>query len=233
MRSRVSRTIDSARLSELVSRPGVDPRVWNEIGYVIKVFVDTTDDGAGVYADVHLARTATTDENGEVTAQVQTVRVGTLYAGTGFGLYLPLQPDDEVLISYPDGDPDSGGTIVARLHSPSDKPPQEAKDHPDDLILHVKKDANLRVLAFGSGNVVVGVENGKVLLGQESGTKPVARKGDKLTASKTMGTWASAVELAITNLGGTAPNPSFADGAGVDTAFGEIAEGSGKVEASD
>jgi hypothetical protein len=170
--------------------------------------------------------------------QAETVRVGPFYAGPGFGFYAPLDVDDHVVVSFPDGDPDRGGVIVGRLWSQSDKPPKLATDNDADVCLQVKKDTNLRIQVFGSGNVVIGAEDGKVLLGDETGTKPVARKDDKLTASSPMAAWAGVVEGAINALapGTFLPANSFAGALpanpGGNNNFGSITEGSDKVESS-
>lgn len=167
LRSRVSSTVDFARLSAAISRPGIDPRVW--VSYAIvtaEPVIDTSAAGqdAGVFVDLVLLPT-----------QMQaTARVGALYAGNGFGLYTPLHTDDEVLVVAPSGDPAEGLVVTQRLWSPSDLPPQAVADHPEDVSLVIETGKSLRVTVQGGGNVVLAVDSGKVYLGAEDGTEPVA-----------------------------------------------------------
>lgn len=180
-RTRVSNKIDAQRLGALVSRPGIDPRMWISLCVVDKVVVESADgpDGSGgVFADVHIMSTATLDDQGNVVAQKETVRLATEYAGNGIGLFLPPAEGDEVLVAWADGDPDHGGIIIGRPWSASDPPPSQAVNNPTDAVLMLGKDVNLRIIAQGQGNVVVQVDQGKVLLGNEQGGNPVARKGD-------------------------------------------------------
>lgn len=177
-RTRVGGKIDAQRVAQLVSMPGIDPRVWCSLCIVDSVVVD--DDG--IFADVHVMSTATTDDDGNIVAQMETVRVVPEYAGNGFGLYFPIEQGDEVVVEWIDGDPDNGGVLTKRAWSSSDPPPSQAKDNPDDALLVVKKDANLRIIMQGQGNCVLQVDQGKVLLGAEDGTKAVCIDKDKSDA---------------------------------------------------
>lgn len=173
-RTRVGTKIDSQRLSALVSRPGIDPRVWCSLCVLDKLVIDDE----GVFADVHILSTATADDDGNVVAQLETVRVASMYSGTGWGIYAPIEPGDEVIVNWPDGDPDHGGILVGRNWSAADPPPQLAQDNPADFLLVTKKDVNIRIVAQGEGNVIIAADKGQVQLGGEGATLPVHRQTD-------------------------------------------------------
>lgn len=181
-RTRISSKIDAARVSALVSRPGIDPRMWTSLCVVDKVVVEAGGNGnaGGVFADVHIMSTATLDDDGNVVAQKETVRVAPAFAGNGFGLYFPPQEGDEVLVTWADADPDHGGMLIGRAWSASDPPPQLAVNNPNDALLMLAKDQNLRIVAQGQGNVILQIDQGKVLLGNEQNTTPVALKGSSV-----------------------------------------------------
>jgi hypothetical protein len=164
-KSRVGRQLDTMRFAAALRTPGSDPRQWVTLA-VVTAFKLDPDEGA--FADVFILSTG---------AQ-ETVRVGAFYSGPGFGFYAPLDVDDEVLVAFPDGDPDHGGVVVARLWSKSDAPSSTAKDNDADVSIHVKDGVNLRVAVTGGG---------KILLGEAGqSTKSVNREGDKVN----MGQWA-------------------------------------------
>lgn len=170
LRSRVLSSIDTERLANAVSRPGIDPRIW--VSYAVLIsepYVETREGQEDVLADIMLMPSG----------MIETARVGTIYAGNGFGLYTPLKVDDEVLVVAPSGDPDEGMVITQRLWSPADKPPAELAENSADVLLVVESDKNLRIKTLGSGNVILAVDTGKVYLGAESGTEPVT-KGNSL-----------------------------------------------------
>lgn len=101
----------------------------------------------------------------------ETIQITGPYAGPHYGFYCPVDVDDLVLVGAPSGDPNHGLVLISRIWSESDPPPQEAIDHPQDVVLHVRKDQNLRLLASGHGNAIIGVDNsGQLYLGQEGAT---------------------------------------------------------------
>lgn len=172
LRSRVTRGIDVARLSNAVSRPGIDPRIWVSYGTLLsEPYVETIEGRQDVVVDVLLVPSM----------QEETARVGTIYAGNGFGFYAPLHEDDEVLVLAPSGDPDEGLVIAQRLWSPADPPPTELASNTEDVTLVVEPEKNLRITVKGGGNVVLAVDTGKLYLGAEEGTEPTA-KGQTLKA---------------------------------------------------
>lgn len=230
MRTRIGRKIDSQRLAQMVSSPGIDPRVWVSLCVVDKVVVD--DDG--VFADVHVMSTATTDDEGNVVAQLMTVRVAADYAGNGFGLFFPPLEGDEVLVVYPDGNPDHGGILAKRLWSASDPPPQVAKNNSADALLMIDKDRTLRLQVQGKGNVAIIADQGKVLLGAETGTIPVARKNDPVGHGTIAFTFSPAgPSLAILYTPGDGSTPqSLPVGSGTLTLKELIQAGSSHVEST-
>lgn len=172
LRSRVSSTIDTVRLSTAVSRPGIDPRIW--VSYAVltsEPYIESTAGQQDVVVDLQLMPTG----------EEETARVGAVYAGNGFGFYTPLHINDEVLVCAPSGDPDEGLVVMQRLWSPADPPPQEVYDNPQDVTLVVEPGKNLRLNVKGAGNVVIAAENGKVFLGEGTGTEAAA-KGVSLKA---------------------------------------------------
>ena len=151
--TRVSGTLDTTRVANAVSRPGIDPRIWVSYAIVNAIALDPDN---GLICDITLM-----PNGGQFSA-----RVGVEYAGNGFGDHSPLAVDDEVLVESIMGDPDHGYVITRRIHSPSDPPSQVVIDNPADRIIVVKADSNLRLVVQGAGNVVIDVQGtGKVQLG--------------------------------------------------------------------
>ena len=155
-RSRVSSLLDMGRLSQAVSRPGIDPRTWVSLAIVNSVVVDPVE---GVFCGITLMPSEIEE----------TARLGAAYAGNGFGFYAPPRVDDEVMVCAPSGDPSQGLVITGRLWSPSDVPPAEASSHPQDVLLKVEEGQTLRMLVSGGG---------KVIMGDEASAKGVARLDD-------------------------------------------------------
>lgn len=169
LRSKVTKGIDVGRLSNAMTRPGIDPRVWATYGVLTsEPYIETFNGEQDIVADVLLMPTM----------QDETARVGAMYAGNGFGFYCPLHEGDEVLVVAPSGDPDEGLVIAQRLFSPAAVPPTEIVANPEDVTLVVQEGKNLRLNVKGTGNVVIGAEQGQVKLGEEAATKGVARLDD-------------------------------------------------------
>lgn len=145
-----------------MSRPGIDPRQWVSLAVVEEVHVSTS---RGYLVDVMLLPSELH----------HTARVAPAYAGNGFGLYLPLEVDDEVLVVAPDGDPDAGLVVVCRLWSTADPVPATAAavTTQTDLLLEAKSNATIRIRVAGTGNVVIDPQGtGKVKLGGETSLEP-------------------------------------------------------------
>jgi hypothetical protein len=152
----MSAGINPRRLARALSRPGIDPRTWVTHAIVADVHLDPD---YGLLADVTLLPTE--DD--------VTVRVSTLYAGNGFGLYARLAVDDEVLIEFPDGTLEGGGWLVGRSWNAADKPIAVADD--EAVVLVVEKDATVRLEVLGAGNILLKVADGKVQLVDAAGEK--------------------------------------------------------------
>ena len=180
---------DLGRLANAVSRPGIDPRIWVSYATVTSEPYIETDEGVeDIFVDVRL----------HPSEQLETARVGTIYAGDGFGFYTPLHQDDEVLIGAPSGDPDEGLVVIQRLWSPFAVPPPEVVENPEDVTLVVQEGKNVRIVAMGGGDLIIdtvdgsgvsinvqgdgnvnlNVDQGKVYLGSEGATRGVARLDD-------------------------------------------------------
>lgn len=142
-RARVSNSVDVGRLASAVSRPGIDPRIWSSLAFVTAIHMDAEH---GPFADVVLLPDGTQ----------ATARLGAVYAGGGFGFYVPVEVDDEVKVEAPSGDPAAGIIISTRQWSAADKPPQAAIDHPTDVLLHLKPGTTLRIIASGGGKLLLG-----------------------------------------------------------------------------
>lgn len=166
LRSRVSTGIDMASLSEAMTRPGIDPRIWVSYGVLLgEPYIETIEGRQDVLVDVMLMPSGAEE----------TARVGAIYAGNGFGFYCPLHTDDEVLVLAPSGDPDEGLVITQRLWSPADPPPSSLAANPEDVTLVVESGKNLRLNVQGAGNIILQVDQGKVYLGSPEDTEPAAK----------------------------------------------------------
>lgn len=190
-------SVDAARLSNLVARPGIDPRVWIMRAVVLDVAFDAEH---GMFADVQYM-------NGDK----DTCLVGSGYAGNDYGTFVPPEINDIVLVAVPMGDPGEGPVMFARLWSGSERPPREFGDEstseptdatkdpttvvrPGRTLRVVARDgANVRFEVSGSGKVeiratgqatvevhaesAVIIDSPDVRLGKTPG-QPVARVGD-------------------------------------------------------
>lgn len=159
-------TLDLARLARAVSRPGIDPRYWVAYATLLsEPYIETRDGLQDIFVDVLI----------HPNEQIDTARVGAIYAGNGFGFYAPLHEGDEVVVVVPSGDADECMVVIQRMWSPSDPPPTELSANPQDVTLVVEPEKNLRITVKGGGNVVLAVDTGKIYLGAEEGTEPAAK----------------------------------------------------------
>lgn len=136
--SRVSGTLDTGRLGAALRGPGMDTRTWVSYAVIDEVVVD---DDEGVFCNVTCLPSQ----------QKYSARLGCVYAGVDFGMYCPVEVDDEVLVAAPSGDPDQGLVVTQRLHSASDTPPEEVGEFPTDVLLVVKEGRTVRILLSGDG----------------------------------------------------------------------------------
>lgn len=143
-----------------------------------------------------------------------TCRQGAIYGGSGFGFYCPLAEGDEVLVAVPAGATASGAWVVGVAWSRADKPPTAAKQHPSDVILHVRENKNLRINVGGSGQVIIA-----------EGTKGCARVDDPVSG------YTSAVAMAASLATVFVPIPlgvPLTDE--IPLSAGKVAAGSSKVK---
>jgi hypothetical protein len=142
LKSRISKGVDVNRMAHAVSRPGIDPRVWECLAFVTAVNIDEE----GPIVDVLLMPERIPE----------TARVAAEYAGPGFGLYFPIEVDTEVIVSAPNGDPDEGLVIAKRFWSASDPPPAGAISEPLNILLHAKEGANINLVVSGGATINLG-----------------------------------------------------------------------------
>lgn len=156
--------IDLAKSAAALSRPGIDPRKFVDLGVVTAV--DVT--GEGVHVDV------ITSEGLNETAAVSQP-----YAGPGYGLHLPVDLDRPVVLAIPDGRWNAGARVVGSLWDEGDPPPQDVIDHREDVVLVVKPGKALRLIVSDGASVVIDARGGgKVLFGGDDAGDPVMRKSD-------------------------------------------------------
>jgi hypothetical protein len=144
------------RIANAVSRPGIDPRIWCSLAFALDESM--LDKDHGDFVDVALLPTEL-----EVT-----VRVPQSYAGKAFGVNEGrIHKDDELVVLFPDGDPASGGIVVARLWSASDLPPQDAIDNPKDFI-RVMEDGLSWLVKLQGSDGKASLEADNVRLGRDA-----------------------------------------------------------------
>jgi hypothetical protein len=171
--------MDAAKISSLVQRPGIDPRINLTQGIVMALGFDAA---KGIYADVQFIPSGETE----------TCLVAAAYAGGGFGMWCPLRVDDTVVVALPNGDPNAGPVVIARLWNSGDPPAAEFKaaeqqdgsDVPvDDFVLRVRDGQKLKIVlsgggetdiaVSGEGSINLTVDSGKVNVGGTTGTQPI------------------------------------------------------------
>jgi hypothetical protein len=141
-------------MSAMVSRPGIDPRIWCVPAVVTGLGFDAEE---GVFADVQFVSDGTKE----------TALLGTPYSVDGGGLYCPVEIGDIVYVMVPMGDPAFGCVIVSRGWRKGSRPPPEAGvgDEPsENLTWRIKdsktltiftKDGEVNVKSTGSGTVSI------------------------------------------------------------------------------
>ena len=140
--SRITKGIDVNRVANALSRPGIDPRVWECLAFVTEFNIDEE----GPFVDVLLMPERIPE----------TARVAAEYAGPGFGFYFPIEVDTEVIVTAPNGDPDEGLIVTKRLWSKSDPPPTDARANPQNIILHAKEGASINLVVSGGATINLG-----------------------------------------------------------------------------
>lgn len=193
-----------ALMGMAMSFPGIDPRTWVTLAVVRAVNV--TD--KGTYADVVT-----------IAGVEESVVVTPIYAGRGFGLYAPLDVGAFVVVAFPEGEPNTGGRIIGVCWDGGSTPPADVTDHPADFVLVTKEGASCRVVAQGSGDVVIEARgSGKVKLGGDGATRGVARIDDTVTLTAAALQANLDLRYAIAN-----PNSAIANATGtITTASDEV-----------
>lgn len=155
---------DVARIANAVSRPRIDPRKFVDVGIVTAVDVTAE----GVHFDV------TTMEGIQESAALAPP-----YAGPGYGLHFPIELDDAVVLGIPDGVYNSGARVIGKVWDAGEPPPQDAIDHPEDVVLVVKPGQSVRIIVSGGGDIVLeSRDGGRILQGGDDADDPVIRRSD-------------------------------------------------------
>jgi len=167
---------DASALARMMARPGMDPRVWLTLAIVTRVVFD---EEHGIFCDIQF----------QPGGEPETALLGAAYAGSGFGLYCPVQVDDIVLVAVPMGDPGNGPVIISRMWSAADRPSADfgsGETPSDDVVLRVRPGKKLRILTSESGDgveittegngdiVIQATGEGKVYIGGKDGSEPIA-----------------------------------------------------------
>lgn len=94
-----------------------------------------------------------------------TVARATLYVGDEYGLFPPLEKGQNVPVFIPANDPNLSpftfGVIGANVH----KVPDDVLENPDDFWLIVKPGANIRLSVSGAGQIMIGGNTARALMG--------------------------------------------------------------------
>jgi hypothetical protein len=150
--------LDTRRFGAAVGFPGIDPRHWISLAIVTAVEIDPVE---GPFVACTLLPSQ----------QQVSARVGSGYAGGGFGDWCPIRVDDEVLIEAPDGEAQGGYIVTARLWSPADAPPELMVSNPNDRLIQALDGQNVRVVATGAG--AVNLDAPAVNLGSDEASQEV------------------------------------------------------------
>lgn len=196
------RSLDTAKLSAAVSRPGIDPREWVKLGRVDDVAFDPA---YGWFADV----------TWQPSGAQETCMVGLAYATPDGGAsFCPIPVGSTVVAVIPDGDPNSGPVIVAVLPTKQNPPPATGgtgpvsgdgtQDPTEDVFLYVRPGRNVRVRVAGEGGVLIeSTGSGDVRL-QATGSGKVKLGDTNLQPAvlgQTLQDWAQTVENRLTTQG--------------------------------
>lgn len=153
----MGRRINPTTLSHLVTRPGIDPRVWLTLAIVEEVICDQNE---GIFATVTYIPEGTTE----------TARVGTCYTHDQAGVYWPIDEGDTVLVAVPMGDAGYGPVIISRLYSADNRPHSETSNNPSATVDAASNDASIR-LQPGSSLKIRTEETGQINIKSEGSGK--------------------------------------------------------------
>jgi len=195
-----SRSVDTNRLAEAISRPGLDPRMWVYLAVVREMHYDAEH---GIFADV------TVIPEGDI----ETCQVGALYSGADFGMSGGLEAGDLVVVVVPQGDPGHGPIIISKLWTASDPPPPEMAVL-DNATVVVKAGTTLNVVCREGATVNLVAEEGSITLNSPD----VRLGGDAPAQSAILGdTLIDTLLSGATVATGTGPSGPLIPAAGVNT----------------
>jgi len=123
-------------LSELVQRPGADPRIWHSLAVVTAVYVDLHE---ATFVDVVLVPSE----------QEETARVDADYVGDQAGNHWPINIGDEVIVGVPMGAVNEGSVVLGRVWNGSTRPPMAAILYPTDVSETLPADIDRRFVSRG------------------------------------------------------------------------------------
>ena len=164
--------IDASRLAEVVSRPGIDPRVWVVFAKIEALGFDEVE---GIFADVRYLH------NGRTT----TAHIGSLATGDEFGDWHPFKVDQLVLVAVPNGDEDFGAVVIASIWDGSRKPATEFQSPDDpteptvDRVIKAEPGTTLRVIATEGANIVIHASGGGSVTVEATGDSVVNVNAEK------------------------------------------------------
>lgn len=230
--------LNIGELSHALARPGIDPRVWIDLGVVTARGFDPDH---GPFVDLELVPSG----------DVETAMVGTTYAGRAYGAWFPLEVGDLVVVAIPRGDTGAGPVVITRVWRAADPPPSEVgagEDLSDDVVLRVREgkryvlrtsgsggsvdvavegDGAINLVARGSGritiqqagsaDIVLKVASGKLCyVGDDAGAEPIALGTTLKGWMDSLTTWLTAHTHGNGNAGSpttppVAPPPSAPD----------------------
>lgn len=145
--------MDVQRLGAAIRGPGIDTRCWVSlaVAQADSVVEAVEPPKGGVFVDVQLFPTG----------EAATARVPSIYAGNGFGFYSKISKDDELVVLIPSGLIAEGVSVISRTWDAVDAPPQQAIDDPEEVMLVIEPEKNLRIAisSGGAARVTVGEDN--------------------------------------------------------------------------
>jgi hypothetical protein len=212
-RTRVSGAMDTGRLGNAVSRPGIDPRMW--VSNAIALGDSVVDPQHGVFVDVIL----------HPSEQQLTALVTAIYAGNGWGIYAKVHKDDPIQVSIPSGHQAEGASVIQRGWNAADLPPKEAIDNPDDLVIVVEPGKNFRLAVSGGGQILLGGElaTHPVIMGDDFRNAESQQHSSEESTLQTLASAMGALQTAATTWATSAPTAVTVPGLGAIDAAGAAA----------
>lgn len=170
-------------IGKAVSYPGIDPRSWVMPAIIADAPEADTD---GYVVDVLLLP----DE------VPLTVRLGSIYAGPGYGLYIAPIIGAQGLVFCPNGSREDA-VWMPTMWCKGQAPPAEVQTDPppeDLFLLHARGGTTVRIRTSGEGQFHVATGEGGVLI-ESTGDVAVTAKNATVTATEKAVVDAPAIEL--------------------------------------